>query len=120
MEAIYRAAAYTLCSDPNRAVILDGRTFLRLYQTRDLMELAHSMNRQPFIIECVCDDETARTRLERDRAEATHVAGNRTFELYLELKRTAEPIFLPHLVLDTGRLDVEECVRRSLEYIRGG
>ena len=47
-------------------------------------------------------------RLEADQARGSHPAGNRTFALYLSLKAAAEPLTLPRLVLDTGRLSPEE------------
>jgi len=120
MVAIYDAAAVILRTDPRRAVILDGRTFLRAYQLRDLLALAASLNETPHIIECVCDDEIVRQRLERDLARGGHPARNRTFALYLARKAAAEPIGAPRLVLDTGKTPLEECVKRSLEYIKTG
>jgi predicted kinase len=119
MEAIYKAAAYTLRSAPQRVVLLDGRTFLRAYQVRNLLELASSLNETPVIIECVCDDGVTRDRLEQDRKLGRHPAGNRTYALYLEVKARAEPIAVPHLILDTGRLALDDCVARSVAYLRG-
>ena len=66
MAAIYGATAVILRTFPRQAVILDGRSFSRAYQVRDLMALAASLNETPRIIECVCDDEVARERLEGD------------------------------------------------------
>jgi predicted kinase len=120
MDAVYRAAAAILGADPRRAVIIDGRTFLRPGQVQSLLALAASLGETPRIIECVCDDEVARERLERDLAGGGHPAGNRTFALYQSLKAAAEPITLPHLVLDTGRTPPEECVRRCLQYLGCG
>jgi adenylylsulfate kinase len=56
---------------------------------------------QPWrILECVCSDETARKRLEDDRA---HVAANRDFNLYLQVKARFEEITLPKTVIDTDQ-----------------
>jgi hypothetical protein len=55
--------------------------------------------------------------IERDMAEGGHPAKNRTFDLYTSRKATAEPIVVPHLRLDTGKLSLDECVRRCLEYL---
>jgi predicted kinase len=120
MEAIYRAAQYTLRSNPSLAVIIDGRTFLRAYQIRDLLALAQSVGQSPYVIECVCGDEVARRRLEEDLKEGRHPAMNRTYELYQSLRSEAEPISMPHLILDTGKLGVEKCVRDALAHLRGG
>jgi adenylylsulfate kinase len=81
MQAIYQAAASILRTFPGQAVILDGRTFLRAYQVRDLLALATSVNESVHLIECVCADEVARRRLEQDLARGEHPARNRTFDL---------------------------------------
>jgi predicted kinase len=118
MAAIYQAAAAILRADPRQTVILDGRTFLRASQVRDLLALAASLGEQPRILECVCEDAVARERLERDLSQGSHPASNRTFGLYLSLKAAAEAITVPHLVLDTGRTPLEECVQRCLVYLQ--
>jgi len=120
MRAIYAAAAHILGTSPARAVILDGRTFLRTYQIRDLLDLGATVGQAPRLLECVCTDEIARERLERDLARGGHPAGNRTFALYCAMKAAAEPIGPPHLTLDTGKLSPADCVARGLAYLRSG
>ena len=117
MAAIYRAAAAILQRDPERTVILDGRTFLRPGQMQSLLDLAALLSETPRVIECVCDDSVAQERLERDRIQGDHPAGNRTFALHQEFKAAAVPITVSRLVLDTGRLSFNECVRRCLDYL---
>src|SRR5262249_47394402 len=78
MSAIFQAVAAILRGDPRQAVIIDGRTFLRPGQLQPLIDLATSQGEDLFIIECVCDDDVARRRLEKDLAEGSHPAGNRT------------------------------------------
>jgi adenylylsulfate kinase len=119
MDAIFHAAAYNLRTFPQHPVIIDGRTFLRSRQITDLINLANSVNQVPRIIECLCKDEVARERLERDLAGGQHLAKNRTYALYLAVKAKAEPIAVPHLVLNTGTMMLEECVGRCLDYLRG-
>jgi adenylylsulfate kinase len=118
MAAIYQAVALIRRSFPARPVILDGRTFLHAAQVRDLLALAASLSEAPLIVECVCADEVARDRLEQDQARGSHPAGNRTYALYLDLKKRAEPIAVPHVVLDTGKLSVEECVARVVGWVK--
>ena len=118
MDAIFSAAAHIRKKFPQHPVLIDGRTFLRSAQVHDLFALAASLGETPRIIECVCSDEVARRRLEDDLATGTHPAKNRNFALYLAVKARAEPITVPHLVLDTGTTSLEECVRRSLWYLR--
>jgi adenylylsulfate kinase len=119
MRAIFHAAAYIRTNFPDRPVLIDGRTFLQPYQVRDFIALADSRKEPPRIIECVCADEVARKRLEADLDSGTHPARDRTFDRYLEVKGKAEPITIPRLVLDTGAVPLEECVRRCLGYLRG-
>jgi len=119
MDAIFAAAGYIRKTFPERPVFIDGRTFLRSYQVYDLLALAASLDETPRIIECVCLDEVARERLEHDLASGTHSAKNRTYSLYLAVKANAEPITVPHLVLDTGTATLDVCVKRSLAYLAG-
>src|SRR5437588_8653573 len=55
MAAIYQAAAAILEANPRQPVVLDGRTFLRPGQVRDLLDLASSLSENLRVIECVCD-----------------------------------------------------------------
>jgi predicted kinase len=117
MTAIFQATAAILQGRPQQVVILDGRTFLRPGQVQSLLDLAALVGQQPRIIECACEDTVARERLEKDQAEGRHPARNRTFSLYLELKAAAVPITIPRLVLDTGRLSLDDCVQLCLESL---
>jgi adenylylsulfate kinase len=119
MAALYSAAGCILRTFPRRAVVIDGRTFLRDRQVRDLLAVAAPLNEVPRFIACVCADEVAQGRLEGDQLRGEHPAGNRTYDLYLALKAAAEPLPVPHLVVDTGRLSPEECLGRCLGYLAG-
>jgi len=118
MAAVYAAARVIIAADPRRVVILDGRTFRRSAQVADLFAAGRAIGREPVVIECVCDDDIARMRLDRDAAGGRHPAGNRTAALYDEVKATAEPLTIPRLTLDTGRLTPDECLARALDYVR--
>lgn len=118
MAAIFNAARYVRKTFPQHSVIIDGRTFLRSSQVRDLEALAESIGDKPCLIECVCSDDVARKRLEQDLTAGTHPAKNRTFDLYLAVKEQAEPIQVPHLVLDTGIMSLDECAQRCVRYLR--
>lgn len=117
MSAVYNAASYLLKASQRRAVILDGRTFSKPGQLTAPLALAASLGVPFRVIECVCADEVARTRLAADHAAGTHPAGNRTPELYTQAKAAAVPLSVPHLTLDTGALSPEECVRRAVAYL---
>ncbi|MBA4063179.1 MAG: hypothetical protein C0501_05595 [Isosphaera sp.] len=117
MAAVFSAARLLLTADPSRVVILDGRTFRKPRQVADLLALADAAGQPARVIECVCDEATARARLDRDAAAGGHPAGNRNGDLYAAMKAGAEPLTLPRLILDTGRLPPDECLARSLAYL---
>ena len=87
---------------PDASVVLDGRTYLRGYQVDDLRALGEAVGEPARVIECVCADEVVRARLERDRVEGKHPAGNRTYEMYLWGEGEGGAADAAALVLDTG------------------
>ena len=109
MECVYSAARYMARS---RVAFVDGRAFALRYQWERALEVAGDDRR---VIETVCADDVARARL--DAAAGSHLAVNRTFRLYLELKAKREEIAASKLVVDTGR-PFEESVEECLAYIR--
>ena len=117
LQLMLETAAYLLSRNPARKIFLDGRPFSRRYQIENVVAAANSI-RQPWrILECVCSEETARRRLEADALDASHPAGNRNYELYLEVKARFETIAHPRSVVDTGQT-LEMCVRQGLEALR--
>ena len=107
MRVMLKVAGYILRKDPSRRVFLDGRTFSRRYQLDRATGYAEAIGQLWRILECACSDETARQRLESDRA---HVAANRDFNLYLQVKARFEEITLPKTMVDTDQ-PLEDCVR---------
>jgi hypothetical protein len=69
------------------------------------------------MLECVCAEPTALGRLVE--AANTHLAANRTPELYREIRKAWEPIEQPKLVIDTDE-DLHSCVNQALRYLRSG
>lgn len=107
MRVMLKVAGYIFRKDPSRRVFLDGRTFSRRYQVDRATGFASAIGQPWRIIECVCSEETARDRLAND---AGHVAANRDFDLYLQVKARFEDITLPKTIVDTDQaLDI--CVR---------
>jgi len=116
MAAVFAAASFIRRTTP-LPVFLDGRTFLKAYQVRELLALGESLGEAPRVIECTCADDVVKERLEHDLATGDHPAKNRTFELYVAGKAAAEPLTIPRLTLDTGTTPFEECVSRALAYL---
>jgi adenylylsulfate kinase len=95
-------------------IFLDGRTFSRNYQLLNLIEFARRLKTQWRIIECVCEESSARHRLEA--SAGSHLAHNRTYALYQRLRAEFEPITLPKLVVNTDA-PLEECVAAARAYL---
>ena len=107
MAIMLKVAGYLFRKEPVRRIFLDGRTFSSAYQLRRATGYAEAIGQPWRILECVCSEETARERLASDRE---HVAANRDFKLYLEVKARFEEITLPKGVIDTDQ-PLTDCVR---------
>jgi predicted kinase len=117
MDIMLQAAAWILRKNPGRAVILDGRTFSRRYQIERVLKAAAELHQSWRILECVSSEETARRRIESQASAGEHVAGNRSFDLYLEVKARFEPITFQKTIIDTD-LPLEECMNQAHAAIR--
>ena len=115
LKVMLDTAGYLFGKDPTRYVFLDGRPFSRRYQIEDVIKAAGRVNQRWQILECVCSEESARSRLDA-KVDPSHPARNRTFALYLEVKARFEPITLPKVVIDTDQLP-EACVQQALRAL---
>jgi predicted kinase len=113
LQMMSETAAYFLLRDPARIIFLDGRPFSRRYQIDNVLTVAGSLPQPWRILECICSDETARQRLESDAAKDLHQAGNRDYQLYLEVKARFEAIVQPKTVIDTDRT-LEQCIAQGM------
>lgn len=117
MKVIFLATAYILKANPEQTIIIDGRTFSKSYQINQLLSFIETLKIKPAIIECICDNDIVKQRLDLDHQAGAHLAGNRTYGLYLELRGKAEPITVDRIVIDTGKESLEESVNRCVEYV---
>jgi adenylylsulfate kinase len=115
-EIMLQTAAYLLAKDPALTVLLDGRTFSRRYQRERVIDFCTQTETPWAIIECVCAEQTALARLAEAVAQKTHLAANRTPELYREIRTAWEPIDPPKLAIDTDE-SLDSCVGRALLYL---
>jgi predicted kinase len=113
LQVMVDTASHLLQLDPRLIVFLDGRPFSRRYQIDNVVNAAASLPHPWRIVECVCSDEIARQRLAYDAKDKSHPAGNRNYEMYLEVNARFEAITLPKIVVDTGR-ELETCVRQTI------
>jgi len=117
LQVMMDTAGYLLQQQPSRFIFLDGRPFSRRYQVSNVVSAAASLHQPWRIIECVCSDETAKRRLEQDAAAGAHQAGNRDYQLYLEVKSRYEAITLPKTVIDMD-CPPEFCIQRGMDALR--
>ncbi len=103
LQVMLETAGFLLEQDGSRILFLDGRTFSRRYQIENVIRVAEVLHQDWRIIECVCPDEIVRRRLEAQVAAGSHPAGNRNFQLYLEVKARFESISMPKILIDTSQ-----------------
>lgn len=121
MRLVHEAVEHVAAEGHASVILLDGRTYSRRYQVKELDALAARLGATLVVIECVASRETVRARLELDLANGAHPARDRTFERWLELEAAAEPLARPALRVDTSRLSLSESVelaRAAVERAR--
>jgi predicted kinase len=107
---------YLLSRDPSRTIFLDGRPFSRRYQIENVLAAADALHQPWRILECVCSEETVRHRIESDAASGSHPAGNRGYQLYLEVRARFEAITFPKTLIDTDQA-LDACVQLALKSL---
>jgi predicted kinase len=117
LQIMLETAGYLLVRNQSLVVFLDGRTFSRRYQIENVINFAESVNQRWKILECVCSDKTAQSRLAADVAKDAHLADNRNYELYLQVRSRFEAITLPKTVIDTDQ-PLEDCVALALAALQ--
>jgi predicted kinase len=113
MEIMFAAARFLLHKDPRRKIFLDGRTFSRGYQIDRVLGFAGELSQPCVIIECICSEESAQRRLDLD---PSHLARNRNFALYLEVKAAFEPITYSKTTVSTDQ-SLEQCIESVLAAV---
>ncbi len=113
-----QVAEYHLKKDVDRHIVLDGRTYSKKTQVDYLIRYSREKNHELRFIQCVCSDEVARGRIERDAISGNHLASNRSYTLYLRLRDSADPLEVPHLTVNTDE-PVEVSVDKCIEYLGG-
>jgi predicted kinase len=117
VQVMLDTAGQLFQQDSNRIIFLDGRPFSRRYQIDNVVNAAGSMRQRWRILECVCSEDVARRRLEQQSASSTHPAGNRNFQLYLEMRSRFEALTLPKTVIDTEK-PLSACIELAVAALR--
>lgn len=109
MAVMLKVAGYLFRKDPSRLIFLDGRTFSRTYQLKRATGFAAAIGQPWRILECTCSEDTARKRLSDDPG---HLAANRGFDLYLQVRASFEEITVLKAVIDTDQ-GLETCIQTA-------
>jgi predicted kinase len=117
VQIMLETAKYLLRQEPARCIFLDGRPFSRRYQIENVLAAAASLHQPWRILECVCSEETARRRLQEHVVTGAHPAGNRDFQLYLDVQARFELISASKTVIRTDQ-PIEYCIAQALAALR--
>ncbi len=100
--------------DRGRDVVIDGMALSSAVRVGQLVQIAQSRKVPAKIVECVCREDTALSRISRD--DGSHLAGDRGAALYFEVKARFQPVPYPSLTVDTD-LANESNVSSILAYL---
>jgi predicted kinase len=114
---LYEVAAWLLRTGRRRAVVLDGRTYLRAGQLDPVRALARDGGARLALVECTCAPELARARLQQDVAQGAHPAGDRDPALHARLAAEAVPLPAGRLRLATDDATPETLAARVLAWL---
>jgi adenylylsulfate kinase len=118
-DVMLLTAEYLLKRHPNLRVFLDGRPFSRGYQRAGVRAAADRIGVPLTMIECVASGKTALTRIRHDFESGSHLAANRTVELYFQKKEDfeREPLTGPRLTVSSDQ-ELEKSIEQAGEYLR--
>lgn len=117
-DVMLETAAYLLKRKPELRVFLDGRPFSREYQRASVRSAAERIGASLAVIECVAHEETALSRIRADLKSGSHLAANRTEDLYFEKKRDLErePLQGPRLSISSDQ-ELEKSIAEAQNYL---
>ena len=98
-----------------RDVVIDGMALSSAARVEQLAACAESRGQPLAIIECVCSEATALTRI---RGDSTHPAGDRGEPLYRAVKARYQRLTRPALVVDTDE-ETSQSLAAVLAYVDG-
>lgn len=117
-DVMLETAAYLLKRKPRLRVFLDGRPFSREYQRERVRRAAAQIGTKLAVIECVAEEKTALARIRQDLSSGTHLAANRTLELY-HVKRSdfeREPVKEERLQISSDQA-LQTSIAKAEQYL---
>jgi predicted kinase len=115
-QITYRVAEYILRRNPDRLIILDGRPFSRREQVDEVVQLAAAVGHELRVLHCTAPEAVVRDRLAHDLKHGKNRDADRTVAKYRRIKRSFEPLVVPHLTVDTSR-PIGESIDAILAYL---
>ena len=118
-DVMLQTAKYLIMRHPELRVFLDGRPFSREYQRESVRLAAEHVTTPLAVIECVANEETALARIRRDLESASHLAANRTADLYFNKKQDfeREPVRCARLTISSDQ-NLEHSIADAGKYLR--
>jgi predicted kinase len=111
IDVLLHTADYIWRRHPNQLLILDGRTFSQATQRKHVIDFAETNGHPWRIIECICDEQTAKRRL--SKADPQHPAGNRNPTLYDDVKGRWQPLQEERIIVSTDQpIQIDALVAR--------
>ncbi len=98
-------------------VVIDGAALSSAAGVEQLVEAARSRGAESRIVECVCRQETALSRIKGD--EGSHPAGDRGEALYFKVKARFEPVAYACLTVDTEQ-PLDQTMAAVLRFLENG
>lgn len=118
MSVLYQLALFHAERNPGRIIIIDGRTFSKSEQLVALRECATRCHRELVLVECVCSDQMARSRLRQDYLRKLHPAADRDEHLYDRVKAGSEAIVSPSITVNTEEESIEGNMQLILQTLQ--
>lgn len=94
-----------------QSVILDA-TFYKKSIRQKMIESALDLDEKIIFIEVTAEEKIAKERLAKERPYS-----EADYSVYLKLKKEFEPLENDHLVLESGRDNIEEMLSEAMTYI---
>ena len=100
--------------DRGKDVVIDGMALSSAARVGQLVEVAQARKAPAKVVECVCRQETALSRIAGD--DGSHPAGDRGEALYARVKARFQAISYPSLTVDTDAA-TESNIAAILSYV---
>ncbi len=114
LQIMLRDGGISFVAESRRGMMfLDGRPFSRRYQIENVLNAADRCVSLGGYWNAFARRKQLGDGLQADAATGAHAAGNRDFQLYLEVKARFEAITFDKTVIDTDR-SLDSCVEQAL------